>query len=612
MRKIHDLQDTRDAAALLTYLKHEDRQYRVEAALAFASVQDSSVLKELALLLDDPEKDVRAAAAYSIGQLKTTIIELTLINYIDKEKDPAVKMTLLEALGKCASPRGLAALSSYRELDCISKIGQAWGLYRAGLKGLWSEAAGKAAIRLLGDTCGKKVRLGAAHYLARTKDIDLDPFFNALSEIIRNEPDDEVRMALAAAMSHISLPQKTAILKRFLTGDTDPNVKINAIRALKPSDYPRVRAQIREALNDPSENVAVAAADYLLSADIDPAEAMKMGKSNSRWRVRSKLFEIALKSAPDKKDIREFLGSTYDASTHVYEKAHLLKAMHHDFVTYAFLEHATFSAQSPVIRSYGMDALANMRRKPGFPDLLVPIFNEILVRAFRSTDQAVLAIAADLVADPDPDLAFETHTSLIMAARDSLSLPRDIETYIALQKAIDHLTDAPPGKRPENPYNHPIDWDLVRRIPAGQQAVIRTNKGAIVLELFPEEAPATTANFVDLVQRGYYQGKNFHRVVPNFVAQGGCPRGDGWGSEDYSIRSEFGPLNYGAGYVGMASAGKDTESCQWFITHSPTPHLDGRYSIFARVVEGMDVVGALGIGDKIESVFLDPALQESL
>ena len=85
-------------------------------------------------------------------------------------------------------------------------------------------------------------------------------------------------------------------------------------------------------------------------------------------------------------------------------------------------------------------------------------------------------------------------------------------------------------------------------------------------------------------------GRPSHRVVPNFVAQGGCPRGDGFGSLPYTIRSEFAPIHYGTGSVGVASAGAHTESCQWFITHSPTPRLDGRYTIFAEVIRGMEVV----------------------
>ncbi|OUJ73303.1 peptidylprolyl isomerase [Hymenobacter crusticola] len=141
-------------------------------------------------------------------------------------------------------------------------------------------------------------------------------------------------------------------------------------------------------------------------------------------------------------------------------------------------------------------------------------------------------------------------------------------------------------------------------MPASQRATVRTSKGTIVFQLLVNEAPGSVASFVELTRQGFYNGKTIHRVVPNFVAQGGCPRGDGWGSTDYNIRSEFADLRYGEGAVGLASAGKDTESCQWFITHSPTPHLDGRYTIFAQVVSGMDVVSRLEIGDRIERVDL--------
>jgi cyclophilin family peptidyl-prolyl cis-trans isomerase len=137
---------------------------------------------------------------------------------------------------------------------------------------------------------------------------------------------------------------------------------------------------------------------------------------------------------------------------------------------------------------------------------------------------------------------------------------------------------------------------------------IETSKGDIVISLLVEHAPGSVANFVGLVVQHYFDGKFFHRVVPNFVVQDGCNRGDGWGSEDYSIRSEFNGLRYAAGSVGMASAGKDTEGTQWFITHSPTPHLDGRYSQFATVVEGMEVMHALEVGDTIHSMELTPPL----
>ncbi|RZK99575.1 MAG: peptidylprolyl isomerase [Hymenobacter sp.] len=138
----------------------------------------------------------------------------------------------------------------------------------------------------------------------------------------------------------------------------------------------------------------------------------------------------------------------------------------------------------------------------------------------------------------------------------------------------------------------------------GQRVRITTGKGAIVLVLKVEEAPGSVASFVSLVRQHFYDGLYFHRVVPDFVAQGGDPRGDGSGSTPYTLRSEFSYLTYGTGAVGLASAGKDTESCQFFFTHLPTPHLDGRYTIFAQVAEGQQVVQQLEVGDKMLRVEL--------
>ncbi|HHB78518.1 MAG TPA: peptidylprolyl isomerase [Saprospiraceae bacterium] len=130
-----------------------------------------------------------------------------------------------------------------------------------------------------------------------------------------------------------------------------------------------------------------------------------------------------------------------------------------------------------------------------------------------------------------------------------------------------------------------------------------TSRGDIEIMLFAEDSPGTVANFIKEARRKYYNNKTFHRVVPAFVIQGGCPRGDGYGSLGYTLRSEFFPYNYDdAGFVGMASAGNHTEGVQFFITHTATPHLDGNYTIFGKVIKGMDVVHKVGVGDQILTV----------
>ena len=134
------------------------------------------------------------------------------------------------------------------------------------------------------------------------------------------------------------------------------------------------------------------------------------------------------------------------------------------------------------------------------------------------------------------------------------------------------------------------------------KAIIETEKGDIVLELFEEDAPNTVSNFVKLINEGFYNGLTFHRVISDFVIQGGCPKGDGTGGPGYTIKCEINPRKHKTGTLSMAHAGKDTGGSQFFITHSPQPHLDGVHTVFGQVIEGMDVVNKIKQGDVMKKV----------
>ena len=139
------------------------------------------------------------------------------------------------------------------------------------------------------------------------------------------------------------------------------------------------------------------------------------------------------------------------------------------------------------------------------------------------------------------------------------------------------------------------------------RASIETNKGTIRVELTPDETPLTVANFVNLAERGYYDGVKFHRVVPNFVIQGGDPTGTGRGGPGYRFEDEIvASLRHdGPGILSMANAGPGTNGSQFFITHTATPHLDGRHTVFGRVLEGQDIVDRIAAGDQMTAVEIE-------
>ena len=134
--------------------------------------------------------------------------------------------------------------------------------------------------------------------------------------------------------------------------------------------------------------------------------------------------------------------------------------------------------------------------------------------------------------------------------------------------------------------------------------ITMANHEVIPFVLFEEEAPITVANFVRLIQEGYYNGKTFHRVIPHFVSQGGCPYGNGMGDLGYTIPCETNgnPHRHVEGALSMAHRGKDTGCCQFFIVHDPQPHLDGVHTVFGQVTDNMKAVKAMRNGDVMEKV----------
>jgi cyclophilin family peptidyl-prolyl cis-trans isomerase len=172
-----------------------------------------------------------------------------------------------------------------------------------------------------------------------------------------------------------------------------------------------------------------------------------------------------------------------------------------------------------------------------------------------------------------------------------------------LLNGIDRTSVAHPARPAPAPAEATLDGGAALVAPTySPQAYVRTSRGDIRIELAVLDAPRTVANFVALVRRGFYNGLTWHRIVPDFVAQAGDPRGDGEGGPGYTIRDELNDRPYLRGTVGMALDWKDTGGSQFFITHSPQPHLDARYTVFGTVVAGMEVVDQLLPWDTITSV----------
>jgi cyclophilin family peptidyl-prolyl cis-trans isomerase/HEAT repeat protein len=203
---------------------------------------------------------------------------------------------------------------------------------------------------------------------------------------------------------------------------------------------------------------------------------------------------------------------------------------------------------------------------------------------------ALSAIGGKLAAEPELKKKLAAVFRFYAADENNAVRKKSVD---ALEKLTgEKIVFQPPS--PEKP-----DWAWLRGYAKNPVVILETSRGTIELELFLNDAPYTVKSFLDLTRKKFYDGLLFHRVVSNFVIQGGDPKGDGTGGPPYTIRSEFTPHTFERGTLGMASAGKDTEGSQFFIMHAHHPHLDGRYTLFGKVISGMDVVDKIEQRDKV-------------
>jgi cyclophilin family peptidyl-prolyl cis-trans isomerase len=258
-----------------------------------------------------------------------------------------------------------------------------------------------------------------------------------------------------------------------------------------------------------------------------------------------------------------------------------------------------------------------------------PGVRNILLSALGSEQPALISVASDGIDSSFIIAQKDTLTKLVLSQTENhVNDPRYVESLMSMENlsgkispslrqsvrqmlsisgiySVQRLIAEQNGKSiraiSKNVDDFNIFWDNAFKY---KQAEIETDKGSFTLAFFPGYAPVTVGSFCNLAKKNFFNGVTFHRVVPGFVIQGGDPTGTGWGGPGYEIISEFSPLDFNIGMVGMASAGKDTEGSQWFVTTGNYPHLDGKYTIFAEVLDGMEVVNRITKDTKILGVNL--------
>jgi HEAT repeat protein/cyclophilin family peptidyl-prolyl cis-trans isomerase len=369
-----------------------------------------------------------------------------------------------------------------------------------------------------------------------------------------------VRAEALTALGEVAGTVSPDVFVDFL-GDRSPAVRMAALQALSKRDEETFLIVLSGLDPDPQWNVRAALATILGTKDPErslPRLTPMLGDSDAR-AIPSVLAAMTKLKAPDMGKI-------------------LIEHLGKDDVGIRTAAAASIGELKP---DGGVEALVKAYKR-GEADLVIDT-RAAAIEALAKYGAAA-AVPTLRAALADKDWAVRIKAADLLKTLDST-----IETAHAIRPA---------------PLSWPVSYDSPPLITptVSPHVYIETEKGTIEIELDVLDAPITAANFIDLVGKGYFHGLNFHRVVPNFVIQDGDPRGDGEGGPGYTIRDELNQEPYLRGTVGMALAWRDTGGSQFFITHSPQPHLDARYTVFGRVVAGMEVVDAIAQGDVIKTM----------
>ncbi len=621
---IAQIEDSRADDTLLfssAILGDSDPEIRARAALAMGRIGSDFYMRPLGLHLADTIPSTARTKCFAAGLFGDSMLFENV--HAIAQNDSSARAAAVEALGRDASKQQAAEIAAFlSDIDSLVVYHALLALWRADQ---WSRAQEMASLGLSADN--RLVQYGALYALSRGGRIegrrlfldfvsDADPDYRmlayrglgriadsaAVKTVSGGLNDDDMRVVEAAMRALGQLGNLgTAYIAERLPALTDEKAVTLGIETIGANhDFPKAGSVVEQAFrSDRRENVAAAAIKSLLQIEgVDALglidEIVKKPTTYQRMKLAEGLAAIDPKAA----------------------EARLTPL---------------FNDTAAMVRAAALQSLCDVDSTRAI---------RYLERALNDSDFVVIATAVEIAAKRKADTLIPAIEAIYMAKRSVLpgDVKRDIinacgefgsdsghdslqiavleegcndEWFIIRKEAsaalwdtfgIDRRNSVGMARTKIEKHNY---RDLFEKYDVNPRAKIETARGSFTIELLYRAAPKTVDNFIALAGKHFYDGLIFHRVVPNFVVQGGCPRGDGWGGPGYTIRSEFNQEHYSTGAVGMATSGKDTGGSQFFITLSPQPHLDARYTLFGRVIDGMDIVQQIVRGDTIRSITVD-------
>ncbi|HKS10066.1 MAG TPA: peptidylprolyl isomerase [Pyrinomonadaceae bacterium] len=633
-------------------LSNRSAAIRKRAALAAGRIgNEDSVLALANLMKLDTDPSVRAMAAFALGEVESPAAAEVLIAVLKNNNERGeLRARVFEALGKIAGALPQEQQARQREIGAIIRAALEIDAAREAdqltvLLGITAALRSRPAD--IGPTLAKflnspdaRVRSDAANALARLR---LKDGNERLRFLVDTDRDPNVRANAARVLGITEDKDSFPLLLSRATSDTDDRVRVSGIRALAALKNPNAAdLLLKHITTNRNEILEIATTVGRLIPETDYNDAIFWFKSkNETLNHTAPEIEIAFARVAPATYLAEI--EKLNAPTDWRAVA----AIANGLAEFAALPE--LQKTKPELPAAAEARLRKMLDYPkvdyGIPDVLRALaafkpkdLQQVLIAHLSKPDVIVRATAADLLGDVPPS---DEITKALIAAwpqavrdvlndaalsiLDSLSKQKDgiqrkevltepfrdalgMRDHLVRRRAVALLkttgtADVPIHIGIVQTRNTQADYRrALARIGRKVQAVVTTTRGSFTIDLLPSEAPLTVDNFVQLARRNYFRGITIHRVVPNFVIQDGDPRGDGNGGPGYQIRCEINEVAFDRATVGMALSGKDTGGSQWFVTHAPQPHLDGGYTVFGRVVAGMEVVDRIERGDVVKSI----------
>ena len=626
---------------LVDLLTDPEPQLRRRAALAIGRVGLSEGVVPLIEALNDPQVEVRQMAAFALGLIRDEAATDALVEAL-ADPAPLVQGRAAEALGRIGSTRAAPAIGvmvrshvtatfDIDPEDVTYPQSEPAEAFRLGLYALGELGAYEPLAQAVLEESGQPILWWwpVAHAL---RALDDPRALDALTTLSGVQGSFGVALA-ARGLGELGDPRAVEPLVALLDPERrGERVIATALQALATLGDATALPAVRSLLLTPGldRSLLLAATETLGAFESSEATNIFIELVSHPWApLRAAALHGLARTDPGSFML---MLSGLDPDPDWTVRAALASAL--EFVeSDAAVFRLTFmlSDEDPRVMPAVLTALARHRA----PDIAETLFTRL-----QSADVVVRKTVATLIGELQPAGGAERLAAAFEAAStDPLYLARAamIDALVAyggpiagetLQRALEdpdwavrvraarHVAEISPPIAPVPPHRpapvrRSVDYTSPHLVsPAVSPHVyLELDDGTIEIELNVIDAPLTADNFVTLARQGFYDGLTFHRVVPNYVIQGGDPRGDSQGGPGYTVRDELNETPYLRGTVGMALDWEDTGGSQFFITHSPQPHLDGRYTVFGRVVAGMDVVDRIEVGDEIRRVLVWDGVQ---